>query len=50
MDDFCDFEEYIKIMNDWVDGAECCDCRDAVRKLILDEICAELSRMAWDLK
>ncbi len=48
MDDMCEVEEYTKIMNDWVDGAECCDCRDAVRKLILDEVCAELSRMAWD--
>lgn len=48
MDDMCEVEEYTKIMNNWIDGAECCDCRDALRKLILDETCAELSRMAWD--
>lgn len=48
MDDMCEVEEYTKIMNDWLDGAECCDCRDAMRELILNGTMAELSRMADD--
>ncbi len=48
MNEMCEVEEYTKIMNNWLDSDESYDCRDAIRKLILDEIYAKLSRMAWD--
>ena len=48
MDDMCEVEEYTSIINKWVDGGECCDCRDELRNLILNEAMSLLSVMADD--
>lgn len=48
IDDMCETEEYTNIINKWVDGGECCDYRDDLRILILNDAMADLSRMADD--
>lgn len=48
IDDMCETEEYTNIINKWVDGGECCDCRDELRNLILNEAMSLLSVMADD--
>lgn len=48
IDDMCETEEYTNTINKWVDGGECCDCRDELRNMILNEAMSLLSVMADD--
>lgn len=48
IDDMCETEEYTSIISKWVDGGECCDYRDDLRILILNESMRLLSVMADD--
>lgn len=40
--------EYEALITEWLDGGECCDCRDKLRVMVLDEIMQVLSEMADD--
>ena len=48
IDDMCETEEYTNTINKWVDGGECCDCRDELRNMILNEAMSLLPVMADD--
>lgn len=41
-------DEYELLIIKWLDGGECCDCRDELRNLILNEAMSLLSVMADD--
>ncbi len=41
-------DEYELLIIKWLDGGECCDCRDELRNMILDETMSLLSQMADD--
>jgi hypothetical protein len=40
--------DLVPLVNKWLDGAECCDCRDELNELIYNEASALLKQMADD--
>ena len=45
----CDID-VMPTLNKWLDGGECCDCRDELRELLRNELCVLLSQMADDFE
>lgn len=42
--------DVMPLINKWLDGAECCDCRDELNELIFDKACEQLKLMADDFE
>lgn len=42
--------DVMPLINKWLDGVECCDCRDELSELIFDKACEQLRIMADDFE
>jgi hypothetical protein len=49
-DNVCDSIDMMPLINKWLDGAECCDCRDELSELIYNAAYDELQQMADDFE
>ena len=49
-DNVCDSIDMMPLINKWLDGAECCDCRDELSELIYNAAYDELQKMADDFE
>lgn len=49
-DNVCNNIDMMPLINKWLDGAECCDCRDELSELIYNAAYDELKQMADDFE
>lgn len=49
-DNVCNSIDMMPLINKWLDGDECCDCRDELSELIYNAAYDELQQMADDFE
>lgn len=49
-DNICDSLDVMPLINNWLDGEECCDCRDELSEMIYNAAYDELKQMADDFE
>ena len=49
-DNICNSLDIMPLINKWLDGEECCDCRDELSEMIYNAAYDELKQMADDFE
>lgn len=49
-DNICNSLDVMPLINKWLDGEECCDCRDELSEMIYNAAYDELKQMAYDFE